>query len=245
MIGLGSYSFFWRHRAGLTLEQALRETAELGVAVFQICDYPAIEDTDLVSVRALAERLGIRLQVGTRGTEPEHLRRYLRIAKTLGAELLRSMVNSPSAGAHLDLLGDDLARTGVPLALETYEQIPTADLVALVEGREGVGVCVDPANTVPLLEDPSAVIALTAPHVLNVHVKDFAFSRAEGWVGFSLAGTTLGDGLLPLDALLAATKGATRIIEHWLPWQGDAAKTSALERDWTRHSIQVLREKEA
>lgn len=243
MIGLGSYAFFWRHRDGATLDDALRETAELGVGLFQICDHPAIEDADLGSVRALADDLGIALELGTRGTDPAHLRRYLRIADALGVTLLRSMVNSPSAAADLDEIAPELG--GVTLALETYEQIPTADLVALVDGRPGVGICLDPANTVSILEHPADVIRRAAEHTVNVHVKDFAFSRAEGWVGFTLAGTTLGDGLLPLDDLLAATGGSNRIVEHWLPWQGDAATTSALERDWTRRSIEVLREKES
>ncbi len=70
MIGLGSYAFFWRHRDGMTLEGALRETAELGLGLFQVCDQPAIEDADLASVRSLAADLGIRLELGTRGTDP-------------------------------------------------------------------------------------------------------------------------------------------------------------------------------
>jgi 3-oxoisoapionate decarboxylase len=244
MIGLGSYAYFWRHRDGLGLDDALRETADLGLGLFQVCDFPAIEDADHDAVRSLADDLGIALELGTRGTHPDHLRRYLGIAEALGATLLRSMVNSPDAAADLDELAPELAERGIALALETYEQVPTAELVRLVRGRDGVGICLDPGNTVSILEHPADVIDIAAQHTINVHVKDFAFSRAEGWVGFSLAGTTLGDGLLPLDDLLTMTSGANRIVEHWLPWQGDAETTCALERDWTLRSIEVLREKE-
>jgi sugar phosphate isomerase/epimerase len=245
MIGLGSYAYYWRHRDGMTLDDALRDTAELGVGLFQICDFPAIEDADLTAVRSLADALGIRLELGTRGTEPGHLRRYLGIAEKLGARVLRSMVDSPHAAADLDAVSADLDRAGVALALETYEQLPTAELVALVADRPRVGICLDPGNTISLLEHPASVIALAGAHAVNVHVKDFAFSRADGWVGFALSGAPLGTGLLPLDELLAATPGSNRIVEHWLPWQGDAVSTSALERDWTRRSIDVLREKES
>ncbi len=93
------------------------------------------------------------------------------------------MVNSPKAAADLDELAPHLERTGVTLALETYEQIATADLVALVTGRQNVGICLDPANTVSILEHPQTVIEMAAPHTANVHVKDFTFTRAEGWGG--------------------------------------------------------------
>ncbi len=244
MIGLGSYAYFWRHRDGVTLEDALRETADLGIGLFQICDHPPIEEADLGAVRALAADLGITLELGTRGTDPAHLRRYLGMAEELGATLLRSMVNSPTAASDLDAIADDLERSGVTIALETYEFLPTAELVRIVGGRSNVGICLDPGNTVSALEHPDATIDLCAPHTVNVHVKDFAFSRAEGWIGFQFTGTELGTGLLPLDHLLSATPGTNRIIEQWLPWQGDAATTSALERDWTAHSIEVLRSKE-
>lgn len=47
MIGLGTYAFFWqwsdRSPQPLTLPQMLERTAELGVGMFLICDYPPIE----------------------------------------------------------------------------------------------------------------------------------------------------------------------------------------------------------
>jgi 3-oxoisoapionate decarboxylase len=47
MIGLGSYSFFWQQSTQnpkpLSLIEAFTETAQQGVLLFQICDYPQIE----------------------------------------------------------------------------------------------------------------------------------------------------------------------------------------------------------
>ena len=60
----------------------------------------------------------------------------------------------------------------------------------------------------------------------NLHVKDFAFTRQDGWVGFTYAGAPLGEGLLDYDHMRRAVRpderGINQIIEHWLPWQGDA-----------------------
>ena len=81
-----------------------------------------------------------------------------------------------------------------------------------------------------------------------MHVKDFAFSRKDGWVGFTLAGTPLGEGLLDYDHLIGTVRpderGISQIIEHWLPWQGDSATTCAIEDQWTHHNVNYLRSKE-
>jgi hypothetical protein len=43
MLGLGSYSFFWQQSnqnpQAISLIDAFTQTAELGVQLFQICDY--------------------------------------------------------------------------------------------------------------------------------------------------------------------------------------------------------------
>ncbi|WP_420110667.1 sugar phosphate isomerase/epimerase family protein [Pseudactinotalea sp.] len=244
-IGLGTYAYFWRHRAGMSIEDALRDTADQGLSLFQICDDDRIETADLAAIRSVADQRGITLELGTRGLETEHVRRYLAIARELGATLIRSMVTTgvDQAALLLDAVAPELAESGVRLALENYEKIPTADLVRLVEGREHVGICLDPANTVSILEHPRDVIDLASPHAINLHIKDFAFTRTQGWVGFSLAGAPLGEGLLPLDHLLAAAPGPNRIVEHWLPWQGDARTSCEREREWTAHCIRVLKER--
>ncbi len=141
---------------------------------------------------------------------------------------------------------------GVTLALETYEQVPVDTLVDVVAsvGSAAVDICLDPANCVAALELPAATIERTAPYVCNVHVKDFHFTRQDGWVGFNLVGCPLGEGLLPFDQLterLAPLGGEpsggelSQIIEHWLPWQGDSATTIALEQRWTEHNLSYLR----
>ncbi len=195
-------------------------------------------------MRGLADDLGITFELGTRGLETDHLLRYLDIAAVLGAPLLRSMVTTSvgEAGPQLDAIAAHLG--DVTLALETYEHIPTGQLVELVARADDprVGICLDPANTVSILEHPDEVIELARPFVRNVHVKDFAFTRRDGWVGFTLAGCPLGEGLLDVDHLLGAASPQTnRIIEHWVPWQGDLATTVALETDWTTRNIEYLR----
>jgi sugar phosphate isomerase/epimerase len=261
VIGLGTYAFFWRWHPSaerpLTLSEMVAQTAAAGAGVFQICDYPAIEqlaDAELDALRRQAEQSGVALELGTRGIGTDHLQRYLALAQRLGARLVRSMINSgdhrpdrAEAEALLTAAVPAYEQAGVTLALETYEQVPVATLVELVVavGSPALGICLDPANCVAALELPLDTIARTAPYVRNVHVKDFHFTRQAGWVGFSLVSCPLGEGLLPYAEMVAAVeaeaRGISQIVEHWLPWQGDSASTIALEQQWTEQTLTYLK----
>ena len=260
-IGLGTYAFFWQwHDTAenpLTLPAMIDRTADFGVSLFQICDYPLLDSyqlDDLDRVRNHASRRNVKLELGTRGVQPEHLRRYLNIARRLDATMLRSMINTsdhrPSPAEAIDLLrsvAPTFEDAGVTIALETYEQVPVGTLVDVVRRVDSaaIGICLDPANCVAALELPTATVEAVAPYVCNVHVKDFAFSRRDGWVGFTLAGCPLGAGLLDYQHLVKTTRATKRnlsqIIEHWLPWQGDSASTIRTENQWNLHNLNYLR----
>lgn len=261
MLGLGTYAFFWQHsdRAPVRLElpEMLRKTRELDAQVFQICDYQPIlgyTTEQLRALRALAEELGLTLELGTRGIATGHLTKYLGIAESLGARVLRSMVYSPELRPTLGeaevLLRNVLPAfesTGVTLALETYEQIKSGDLVRLVEtiGSHRLGICLDPANSVAALENPIDVIDRCAPYVANLHVKDFAFTRRGGWVGFTLEGTELGTGLLDYRYMIGKVdpdaRGINRIVEHWLTWRETFDETCRVENEWNARNLHYMR----
>lgn len=258
--GISTYAYFWRisERAPqpLTLPEMLRDTHALGGEVFQICDYPLIETYDdrrLADLRTLAGELGLTLELGTRGVRTEHLLTYLELARKLDVTLVRSMLNTadhrPTPTEATGLLKETVpayAAAGVTLGLETYEQVSTDDLLHVVRGVDSphLGVVLDPGNSVARLERPRDVVEATAPYVVNIHVKDFAFTRRDGWVGFTYAGCPLGEGLLDYDHLTSQVRpqerGINQIVEHWLPWQGDFDTTARLEHQWTQHSINTL-----
>jgi sugar phosphate isomerase/epimerase len=263
MIGLGTYAFFWQHSAlapePLSLADMLRRTRELDVDLFQICDYESIlglSQAELRDLRSLADDLGITLELGTRGVQTDHLARYLSLAETLGASVVRSMINTaehrPTLAEAEALLRTALPAyeaAGVTVAVETYEQVRSADLVSLVEAvaSPSLGICLDPANSVAALENPVDVIDRCAPYVANIHAKDFAFTRRGGWVGFTLEGAPLGTGLLDYDYLLEAVtpaeRGINQIVEHWLPLGETIEDTIALENTWNTSNLQYLRSK--
>lgn len=262
-IGIGTYSLFWempdRNPEPLSIAGMIDRASQLGCEVFQICDDPRIVDHDVAGLRELRERaelLGLTLELGTRTIGRDHLARHLDIAEALGARTLRSMIQTQeidtgpeAAAAELRATLPHLERTGITLALETYEQLPTATLLQIISAIDSphIGICLDPANCVSALEHPKDVVDACAPRTVNLHVKDFAFARQEGWVGFTYSGAPLGDGLLDLDHELTAVyngrhseNAPSAIVEHWLPWQGDLRTTVATERAWTDRTLDAL-----
>lgn len=261
-IGIGSYALFWewneRAPEPLDIPQMLDRAAQLGCEVFQICDDPRVpylSAAELTAIKTQASSLGLDLELGTRGTNPAHLREFVAKARLLGARTLRSMVQRVEVDERgldgvtgdLSALIPDLDGADITLALETYEQVSTGELVGIVSSVDSprVGICLDPANCVSALENPADVIESTAPFVTNLHVKDFAFTRNEGWVGFLYAGARMGAGLLDLDAELSAVytdgRDPSAIVEHWVPWHDTIEQTIAIERDWTNASLTALR----
>ncbi|WP_433676174.1 TIM barrel protein [Microbacterium gorillae] len=261
MIGLGTYAYFWQHSSEvpepLSLIDALEDTRAQGVELFQICDYASLltmSARELADAAAAARDLGVRIELGTKGVGAELLTSFLRLADVFDARLVRSMLYGPDsrptlaqAEESLRAVIGDYERAGVDLALETYEQVSTADLVGVVSRVDSanLGVCLDPANVVARLENPRDCVELAAPFVRNVHVKDFAFARMPGWVGFTYGGAPMGDGLHDYDHLLHTVRprerGVNEIVEHWLSWQGDPETTIRTEREWTRITLEHLR----
>lgn len=261
MIGLGTYAFFWQHsdrvERPLGLVDVLERTRELDVDLFQVCDWApllTLSDAELRDAATAARRLGLTIELGTKGVAPEHLRAFLGLAEIFDATLVRSMVYAPGfrptldqAAGMLDEVLPEFEAAGVTLALETYEQVPTADLVALVEraGSDRLGICLDPANVVAGLELPRDAVERCALLTRNIHAKDFAFARQEGWVGFTYSGTPMGEGLHDyphlLDTVRPDERGVNQIVEHWLPWQGDPDTTVRTEQEWTSTALEYLR----
>jgi len=261
MIGLGTYAFFWQHSdrvdEPLSLIDALRDTREQGVGLFQICDYAPLlllSAAEIADAAAAARDLDLVIELGTKGVDPGHLETFLRLADAFDARLLRSMLYAPESRPSLEE-AERMLRTampsyeasGVTLALETYEQVATDELAGLVEriGSEHLGICLDPANVVARLETPRAVVERCGPLTKNVHAKDFAFARQDGWVGFTYSGAPMGTGLHDYPHLLSTVqpeeRGINQIVEHWLPWQGDPESTVTTEREWTRITLDYLR----
>lgn len=263
-VGVSTYAYAHRTDPSapqpLSLLEVLHEVADLGAQVFQICDHPDLEALSPEGARVLrtaAAGRGLVLETGTRGTGVEHLRKHLALALSLGAVTVRSMTYAQVDGVddrpshaeiveRLRVVVPEYEAAGVTLGLETYEQLTTSDLLGIVDAVDSphLGIVLDPANCVAALEHPRDVVRRLARRVVNIHVKDFRFTRRDGWAGFTLASCPLGEGQLDYRDLLAVVAPdparVHQVLEHWLVPQGDGATTRAVEADWTARSLRTL-----
>ncbi|WP_158735816.1 sugar phosphate isomerase/epimerase [Alteribacillus sp. YIM 98480] len=264
-IGISTYALLWEFTSPdqeplnepLSLKEMLGKAKELGGEVFQICDYEPLEsmsENEIALIARLAKELDMEIELGTRGVEPDHLLKYLKLAQSFDTTVVRTMINSkrskPSINQAIEWIQNvlpDYKEANVSLSLENYEQVKVKDLVYVVKqiNDRNVGICLDPPNTI--MEGQKEVIQELAPYVNNLHVKDFTMSRRNQWVGFSVVGCPLGEGYLELDYMLNHLKNENKtpnaIIELWLPFQDTLENTRKMEDEWIKKSIDHLRRK--
>jgi len=255
-IGIGSYAYRWAVQWGRMDALALLERAHgVGAEVVQICDNLPLDRLSDEALDGLARRaagLGLTLEVGFQGGQPEHLRRGLEVARRLDARLLRVVLTTPEWEPSFDefvavfkALLPDLRAAGVTVAIENHFHLPPVELARLIQaiGDSLVGVCLDPLNAVVKLAGPLETAALLAPFTVSMHAKDAVVTRVQ--TGFCIAGCPLGKGLVDIPGVLAAVHAAGRspnvIVESWMDRLDDEAATLAQEDDWARRGLAYLR----
>jgi 3-oxoisoapionate decarboxylase len=262
-LGLSTYAYTWSigapghpPRHPLTAMELLERAAGLNVPVVQIADNLPLHLMPAGDVEALADRaarLGIQVEVGTRGIEPGHLRRYLDLAQRFGSPILRVVIDSAQrrysaeeATAVLRPQRDAFTRAGVVLAIENHDHIPAATLVRMVRelGPDWTGVCLDTANSLGALEGTATVVETLGPWTVNVHVKDIVVTRLSHMMGFTVEGRPAGGGQLDLpwllDGLAARGRDFSAILELWTPPEPELEQTIDKEQRWVEESVRFL-----
>jgi 3-oxoisoapionate decarboxylase len=263
-IGVGSWTFPWAtgtvlsHQPETILDPlgVVSRAKDLGVHVVHFLDnlpLDKFEDGAIEKASEFAAQNGIEVEIGTRGTSPEHLLNYLRIAKRMGARLIRTMGGWHGAPASLEEIEANLYKVlpdygdaNVKIALENYEAYRTSELAALVRKIDHpcLGICLDLTNSFGALESADEILGNLVPFTISVHLKEFAVERLEFLMGFAFRGKPTGQGMLPLrkifDALVAASRQANVIVEQWPPFQDSLSETMELELSWARQSVDHL-----
>ena len=264
-LGISSYTYPWAvgvpgHRPArpLTVWDLLERAAALRVRCLQVADNLPVDRLPEAAQRKLREQAGqqgVSLEVGTRGIGTEHLRSYLRLAATLGAPLLRVVVDTPDHRPEPDgvvaLLGAILpvaAEAGITIAIENHDRFRVGTLAAIVRRLDSpyAGICLDTANSLGALEGPEAVVRALAPLTVNLHLKDFVIRRQPHQLGFTVEGRPAGQGQLDIPWLLREVRAAGRepnaILELWTPPAATLEETVRTEEVWAQESITYLRE---
>jgi sugar phosphate isomerase/epimerase len=265
-LGISSYSYTWAvgvpgHRPDrpVSAHDLLMRAGELGVRTVQIADNLPLHRLAPAELAALADRAagdGIAIEVGTRGIGGQHLWAYLDLAARLGSPILRVVVDTaahqPSPDEIVATVGallPALEQAGVTLAIENHDRFSTRILTEILEriDSERVGICLDTVNSFGALEGPPVVVEALGPWTVNLHVKDFAVTRAGHSLGFTIEGRPAGQGQLDVPWLLERLRALARqpisaaIVELWTPPEATLEETIAKERTWAAESVAYLR----
>ena len=263
-LGISSYAYTWAigvpgqpPETPLTALGLLDKARALGVGLVQVADNLPLDRLtagELDAFEQAARHAGILVEVGMRGISPEHLRRYLALARRLGSPILRVVVDTADhrpapeeVVRTLRALVGEFERSGIRLAIENHDRFPAADLAGIVDaiGSPWIGICLDTVNSFGALEGPAHVIATLGRYVVNLHVKDFAIARANHNMGFRVDGRPAGQGQLNIprviEQLRAFGRDPNAILELWMPPEETLQATIAKEEDWAKMSVEYLR----
>jgi 3-oxoisoapionate decarboxylase len=262
-LGIGTYTYMWsigfpgaEPGAPMRAMELLEKAGKLGVKVVQFGpNLPLFELplAELEEVLSASRRMGLGLEIGTRGVETTHLRRMIDFTVRCGASLLRTVPEIdgrvPSSGELAELLKaiePELRHAGVRLAMENSLMPASAMSEALrVCDSEYLGITLDTVNSLAVPEGTEEVAQTLARWTCCLHVKDFAVLREWHMMGFRVEGRPAGQGQLNvprlLDLLSSAGARCNAILELWPPPQASLRETIALEHQWAEESVTYLR----
>jgi sugar phosphate isomerase/epimerase len=235
----------------------LEKAKQLGVSVVQFCDnlpLDAMSETQLREVEHCASESGISLELGVRGIALDLLRRNLELAIRFKSPILRVVIDvpqrQPQPAEIPDLLRPvlkDFEQANVYLAIENHDRFTSREFSNIVAqlGSACVGICLDTVNSFGASEGPEAVVAVLAPWVRCLHVKDFVIHRSSYNLGFVIEGCPAGRGRLNipwvLNELRRSNTKPNAILEQWPAPEETLEATIAKEDNWAEQSIGYLR----
>lgn len=265
-LGIGTYAYAWaigtvtgqKPAEPMDADKFLRRCAGLGVGLVQIADNLALHllaEEELEGIERKADELGLEVEVGTRGIGSDLLGNYLEICRRFGSPVLRTVIDTadfqPSVEEVVEILRGvkgTFEDAGVTLALENHDRFSVRTFAEILERVDSshLGICLDTANSFGALEGPEVVVEALGPHVVNLHIKDFAVRRIDHSLGFVVEGTAAGQGQLDVPWLLErlgelATREFNAILELWPPPEEDVEATVRKEGEWVVASVDYLR----
>ncbi|GAC1401836.1 MAG: sugar phosphate isomerase/epimerase [Ktedonobacteraceae bacterium] len=174
---------------------------------------------DIPSIARVARERGLFITLATSGYTAGPLTESILLGAQLEAETVRTVVGgakiggdrSPLAGrwqpflqnvlTHLKEAAAIAEKAGVNLAVENHQDLASEELLWLCEsiGSARFGITLDAGNPLATAEEPLDYFKRVAPHVKNVHLKDYCISLSEE--GYRLVRCPLGQGVIDFPAL--------------------------------------------
>jgi len=261
-LGLSSYTYGWA--VGVRGHEPARPLDELGlldrchrhgVKLLQIGDNLPLHTFDTARLECLTARArneGVQLEIGARRLTLERIADYSRLARQLGAKLIRFIIDDadyhPEPDAVAAILRNSVALLdGLTLGIENHDRFPAVVLRSMIEsvGSNRIGVCLDTANSLGAGEGLDTVLEHLAPLTVNLHLKDFHIARVPHLMGFTVEGRPAGQGFLDIPLLLKRlapfARCQTAVLELWTPPEPRMEDTIARESAWAVQSLNYLK----
>ncbi|WP_274650914.1 sugar phosphate isomerase/epimerase family protein [Paenibacillus humicola] len=198
--------------------------------------YDTLRSGDADETAEYVRSKGMFLNIAAGGYDTANLKEAMRLANRVGAITVRTVVGGAKIGGDRRLMagqwqpflqtllrnfGEVMAAAepgGANLAVENHQDLASEELLWLCEqiGSKQFGITLDTGNPLATAEEPVDFFRRVAPHVRNVHLKDYNIFWSEE--GYRLARCPLGQGVIDFPALLGilseANPGVTLSVEH-------------------------------
>jgi sugar phosphate isomerase/epimerase len=198
---------------------------------FRMAFVGLLEDEDLKRVKAHADRKGVAIIPGLgsicslsssfneaqQGTPVEHLLLGVRMAKNLGASVIKCFLggsgdrrDSVPIPAKMEAtikalrsVRSQAVDAGVKFAIENHGDLLTRELKFIIEeaGPEFVGFCLDSGNCVNNAEDPLMALEIMGPYTVLSHIRDAVMYEHPR--GAAVQHVSLGDGNIDFKSFVA------------------------------------------
>jgi sugar phosphate isomerase/epimerase len=263
-LGIGTYTFPWA--IGVTgyngsgkwsIEDLIAFSSEHQVHHVQIADNLPLHEVDqkrITEYKAIADSFNIRIQVGTRKLEADHIRNYIRICQLLQSPFLRVVIDDreyePSVEEVINIIRGVLAElksAQIVLAIENHDRLRARELEKIIESTDSelIGICLDTANSFGAGEGFDHVFEVLAPHTVNLHIKDFRIRRLDHKMGFRITGCGAGEGMLnipvTIEKLERYGRCKTATLEIWSEPASSADESIRKEFEQAIASIDYLK----
>lgn len=206
----------------------------------------------LANIQHLSNAEGIQVQTGMRGLFESRLERYLELSLYFQSPFLRVVIDDadyyPASSEVQAILANCLPsfrKAGVVLAIENHDRFSYRTMLQWIEKNgEGLGVCLDTANSLGCNEGIGEIAGPLAPHTVNLHVKDILIRRVPTKMGFEIEGAPAGKGMIDLrgivELLEVQGKCNTATLELWSKELESPQATIEREIRWVLESLDYL-----
>ena len=185
-----------------------------------------LQGENIAALARYAQERGLFITLAAGGYDPDKLAEAIDLGARLGAGTVRTVVGGakiggdrrPLAGRWQSFLQEVLSglkeatavaeRVDVNLAVENHQDLASEELLWLCEsiGSQRFGITLDTGNPLATAEEPLDFARRVAPHVKNVHLKDYCIYPGEE--GYRLVRSPLGQGVIDFPALFGILAGA-------------------------------------